>query len=529
MSQAIPKEFSDLLLDLKPFGGTDLGDILTRVTNVLGLDGVRVSNGNRRLASGGNVVGAPSKSLPLRASGAELDAFYSASFGAHEALEALASVLDLTLSSGDRRPPGSHQPLMSPSGPRDRVTETISRDSFIEYLDMELAAAPEVATVIMIGLDSLDTVKETIGHDAGDHVLRETAQRLQATLRSCDVVSRVGLDTFALFCPNLFMEVAGPLATRLQEAIAAPIEWRGSEVRATASAGIAARGRGERTGALLEHAELALIAAKDSGASGIAIYDGVLRSNSEDRRELAAQLVEALAQNQLATALDPIVSLPKGAVVGVEAHVLWNHPTRGQIDRAGFIGLAELIGRVDDVERAVLEFAIQQNVERKQKVRTGFNLSASTLGDPEMIAWIVGRLSGEDHHIIVEVDEETLLNGSALVGKHLGALREVGASIVLDGFGLHSASLRALHAHSFDGVKLHQALLDAGSNARALSIINGMYASAATAGFDIIHTGVDSDMDLRRLIALCDGVGGDGFYAQGKAVRRRVSQASAAA
>ena len=170
----------------------------------------------------------------------------------------------------------------------------------------------------------------------------------------------------------------------------------------------------------------------------------MIRSNSEDRRELAGQLVEALAQNQLATAFDPIVSLPKGSIVGVEAHVLWNHPTRGQIDRAGFIGLAELIGRVD---------------------------------------------------------EGTVLESSRQIAKHLAALRDVGASIVLDGFGLRDASLRALHAHSFDGVKLHQALLDAGSNARALSIVKGMYASAAAAGFDIIHTGVDSDDDLRRLVA----------------------------
>lgn len=529
MSQPISEGLTSLLLDLKPFGGTDLDDVLSRATTLLGLTGVRVRKDQRRLSIGGRVAGDADLTLPMTGSGTELDAYYSSSFDDHDALKALAAVLDLALSSEDRRPSTNHAPLMTPSGPRDRVTDTISRDSFVEYLDIELAAAPEVATVIMIGVDLLDAVKETIGHAAGDQMLRTTSERLHTTLRSCDVVSRVGIDTFAIYCPNLYVEVAGPLTARLQEAIAAPIEWQGSEIRTTASAGISARGKGERTAALLEHAELALIAAKDVGQGEIAIYDGMLRSNSEDRRELAGQLVEALAQNQLATAFDPIVSLPKGSIVGVEAHVLWNHPTRGQIDRAGFIGLAELIGRVDEVERAVLDFAIQQNAQREQKVRTGFNLSASTLADPTTMGWIVDRLSGEEHHIIIEVDEGTVLESSRQIAKHLAALRDVGASIVLDGFGLRDASLRALHAHSFDGVKLHQALLDAGSNARALSIVKGMYASAAAAGFDIIHTGVDSDDDLRRLVALCDGVGGDGIYAQGKAVRRRVSQTPKAA
>ena len=254
-----------------------------------------------------------------------------------------------------------------------------------------------------------------------------------------------------------------------------------------------------------------------------------IRDRSEDRRELASQLVDALAENQLATAFDPIVKLPEGSVVGVEAHVLWNHPTRGQIDRADFMGLAELIGRVDDVERAVVEFALAQNAGREQKVRTGFNISSSTLADPASIEWIVARLSGENHHLILEVDEETILGSSAIVGRHLAALSDVGASIVLDNFGVGPASLRALHALAFDGVKLHSSLLYSGTNSRARSIVNGLYAIAESSGFDVIHTGVDNDDDLRRLLELCESAGADGFYAQGKAIRRRVNQSAKAA
>ena len=529
MSENIAESWSGILQALKPFGGTDLDKVLGQAVSTLQIGGLRLREGKRRLGTGGSIAGESALTISMDHSGMELDAFFAPEFSEVNSLHTLAAVLDLALSSADRRSGASHAPLMAPSGSKDRVTDTIDRDSFVDYLDMELASAPEVATVMMVGLDGLDTIKETIGHEAGDEVLRCTADRLRDTLRSCDVVSRVGMDTFAIFCPTLFVEVAGPLAMRLQDAIASPIDWRGSTVRATASTGIATRSRGERTAALLEHAELALIAAKENGASEIAIYDGVIRARSEDRRELASQLVDALAENQLATAFDPIVKLPEGSVVGVEAHVLWNHPTRGQIDRADFMGLAELIGRVDDVERAVVEFALAQNAGREQKVRTGFNISSSTLADPASIEWIVARLSGENHHLILEVDEETILGSSAIVGRHLAALSDVGASIVLDNFGVGPASLRALHALAFDGVKLHSSLLYSGTNSRALSIVNGLYAIAESSGFDVIHTGVDNDDDLRRLLALCESAGADGFYAQGKAIRRRVNQSAKAA
>ena len=528
MSETIPAGWSDLLNAIKPFGGTDFDDVLAQATTVLGLDGVRIIRDKRRLGAAGIFGHEPTTAISLDHSEYVLEVFHSEDFSHEHALVAFASVLDLALSSQDRRAGVRHAPLMEPSGDRDRLTNTVSRDGFIDYLDMELAAAPEVATVMMIGLDALDAVNETLGHTAGDIAVAETATRMRNTLRDCDVISRVGTDAFAVFCPNLTLEVAGPLALRLQESIAQPVDANGKLMKITVSAGIASRGRGERTVTLLEHSDLALQAAKENGVGEIAIYDGVVRAKSEDRKALASELVDALAENQLATAFDPIVHLPQGVVVGVEAHVLWNHPTRGQIDRAEFMDLAELIGRVDDVERAVLDFAIHQNAQRERKVRTGFNVSSTTLRDPVAVGWIIERIAGGEHKVIVEVDETALLHSSAIVVKHLLALRDAGASIVLDDFGVGTSSLRALHAVAFDGVKLHGSLLDGGSNARSASIIKGVYASAESIGFDVIHTGVATDRDLQHLMALCESVGVDGFYAQGNAVRSRVSAGSAA-
>lgn len=519
--------WADLLQQIKPFGETDFDAILEEAAGVLGFDGARLRHGKRTIGSYGQASEDSPIVLELPHSKRTFMVQHSAGFEKGPEVEALGVVLDLALTSPDRRSADNPVPLMNPMGNRDRLTDTIDRDGFIDHLEMEFAAGPSQAAVITLGIDALGVVNETLGHQAGNTVLSSTADRIRDTLRSVDVISRLGGDVFAIYCPNMGIEIATKLAARLQDAIARPIDVESNALRITASAGIALRARGERADMTLEHADTALQAAKRGAPGEVAIFDGVIRAKSEDRRELAAELVEALADNQLATAMEPIVHLPNGSVVGVEAHVLWNHPSRGEIDRAQFMDLAELIGRVDDVERAVIDFAIEQNLQRERKVRTGVNLSTSTLRDPHAISWVVERLQQDPtHKVLIEISESAVTAAEAIVVRHLGALRDAGAAIVLDDFGTSFASLRALHAFSFDGVKLHTSLLTEGTNARAAAVVKSMYASARAAGFDVIHTGVDTDDDLRLLMALGSAMHGDkGFYAQGAAVRARVTAA----
>ncbi len=238
---------------------------------------------------------------------------------------------------------------------------------------------------------------------------------------------------------------------------------------------------------------------------------------------MAVEFVEALADNQLSTALEPIVHFPSGAVVGAEARVFWAHPTRGHIDRSEFIDLAELIGRVSDVERAVIEFAILPEGPDKQSFRTGVNLSGSTLRDRVAVDWLVERLGATNQKVIIEVSETALTEGGDTVVRHLADLRTAGASIVLDDFGLSHASMRILHAFPFDGVKLHHSLLTEGDSRRGSAIAKAVYASAETVGFDVVHAGIDTDDDLRRLMELAQSKSDAGLYAQGSAVRARTA------
>ena len=529
MSQStMPAAWSSLFEQIKPFGETNFRDALETAGELLGFSSAQIEDSGRSISRIGgmrDLSDGVTTSLPH--SGCSLEILWDDQPDDDQTLglQAFANVIDLALISKDRRSGGSQTPMMAPTGAKDRLTNTIDRDAFADYLDIEFGAGPTQATVMVLGLDGMSVVNETMSHTVGDVVIAETADRLRDTLRSCDIVSRLGGDVFGVYCPNMDVDTASKLAVRLQAAVARPIPMQSSELRISAGVGIASRGKGEKAHGTISNGDSALQAAKEQGPAALMVYDGAIRMRNEDRRLLATELVEALDLNQLATGLEPIVHLPDGSIVGAEAHVVWNHPTRGSIDRSEFMDLAELIGRVADVERAVLEFALTEQTEGS--MRTGINISSSTLRDPAAIDWVAERLTTAPSKVIVEVSESTVSTGGEIVVRHLKKLREAGASIVLDDFGLSFASLRTLHAFQFDGVKLHTSLLNEGDSSRMAAIAKGVYAGAESIGFDVVHCGVETDADLRLLLTLDKALPGHGFYAQGKAVRDRVAAAAA--
>lgn len=531
MSDAgLPAGWSDLIQSIKPFGESDMHVVLSAVGELLALDAAAIEHGSDVLAKIGAVHDYDAATtVDLEHSESTLRMLRTEPFTDDEYahLSLFSVVLDLALLTPDRRGEQPVSPMISPMGSRDRLTNTIDRDGFTDYLDIEFAAGPVAASVIMLGLDGLSIVNDTLGHTAGDVVLAETADRLRAALRSCDIVSRFGGDVFGIYCPGMTVELATSLARRLQSALSEPVVLGSTELRVTAGAGIATRAKGEKARTTLSNGDLALQAAKSQGADAFAVFDGELQSRTEDRRSLAVELVDALAENQLSTSMEPIVHLPNGTVVGVEARVVWNHPTRGLIDREEFIDLAELIGRVSDVERAVLEFAIQSQESGASSVRTGVTLSASTLRDSHAIDWVIERLESSGAPVIIEVSERAMSGGGAAITESLERFRTAGASVVLDDFGTSLGSIRTLHAFAFDGVKLHHSLVSEGEARRSLAIIKSVYASAAVVGYDVVHTGIDTDSELAELLAMSKSITDAGIYAQGAAVRARATAATA--
>lgn len=527
----LPTVWSSLLEQVKPYGETDYGAVLSTAADLLGFQSAQIEDSGRmvaRVGAVGELVGA--HEVQLGHSGSVLRVVWNEnpSDEAIAGLNSFAGVLQLGLLAKDRRLAEGSTPMMSPTGAKDRLTNTIDRDAFTDYLTIEFGAGPTNATVMVLGIDGMSVVNDTMGHTVGDVVVAEVADRLRQTLRACDIISRLGGDVFGVYCPNMATETAQNLAGRLQAAIARPVKVQTNELRVTASVGVAARAKGEKAADTLSNGDTALQAAKASGAGELVVYDGAIRLRTEDRRMLATELVDALDQNQLSTAMEPIVHLPGGEIVGVEAHVVWEHPTRGEIDRSEFMDLAELIGRVGDVERAVVDYALIQQ-DGKKAMRTGINISGSTLRDPVAIDWMAERLASVPNSVIIEVTESAVSTAGAIGARNLDTLRDAGASIVLDDFGLSFASLRSLHSFHFDGVKLHTSLLSEFDRQEATSIVRSVYASAQSLGFDVVHCGVQTDDELRMLMALEQQISDDaGLYAQGAAVRARVEAATSA-
>ena len=524
-SPMIPESWTQLLQSIKPFGETDVDAVLQSASALAGFSAANLGRGSRSLGRiGGLRDFAQGDIFDLPHSESQLSVIFDSEKpdDANETLSALASVLDLSLLVDDRRINHAVVPMMAPTGAKDRLTDTIDRDGLMDFLDIEFAGGPTDATIIMLGLDGMATVNATLGHPVGDLVLGEVANRLRETLRASDTVSRIGGDVFAVYSPDMGLDTATHLARRLQAAIRIPIRVDQNELRVSAGVGVASRDRGEKAAEVVSHGDAALRASKTLGPDELSVYDGEIRMKAEDRKDLAIELIDALADNQLTTGMIPIVHLPVGSVVAIEAHVIWNHPVRGAINESEFMELAEMIGRVADVERAVLEFALLGDPSQGG-VRTGMNLSATTLRDTRAIGWIVDRIAESPNKVMFEVQEEAVSAGGRIVAQHLALLRRAGVSLVLDDFGKSAGSLRTLHTIPFDGVKLHSSILDPTDMTRSTSIVKSVYASSQVLGFDVVHSGVDTDADLRLLLQLDAELPGNGFFAQGLAVQSRVS------
>ncbi len=444
-------------------------------------------------------------------------------------MAAAGSLLDLVLVARERRSGPTPVALVTPTGGIDTLTGALNRDSFLSLLDMEFSNNALVASVIFLGIDGLGVVNDTLSFEAGDTVLQSVRHRLGGALRSVDTLARIGGDQFAIYLPGMTLDVADHVAARLQQRINAPFHFDSTELTITASAGIAERTHAENTRALLANASTALQAAKERGNGGRASYDKALEEGVVAKRRLIEQLQSALENNRLNTGLEPIVALPSGDVVAAEARVRWMHPERGLVESHEFLEAAERIGRSGEIERALIRFALShaeyERREARSGLRTSLNISGSTLRDPHATAWVVDLLreSGDAGQLMVEVSEGAVGAGGPDVAASLQSLREAGASVVLDDFGVHLGSFRTLHAFPFDGVKLHQNLLSGEDGRAAEAVCRAVYAAADVVGFDVIHTGVDTERDLWLLKRLDRKLDRSGFYAQGRAVRHHGS------
>jgi diguanylate cyclase (GGDEF)-like protein len=364
------------------------------------------------------------------------------------------------------------------------------------------------AAMLLIDLDRFKEVNDTLGHDYGDALLVEVAERLGGALRRGDTLARLGGDEFAVLVAGApDREAVVEVAARLQDALRRPFALRGVAVELEASIGVALYPEHGRTiGRLLQRADVAMYDAK-RGRHGVSTYSAERDPYSADRLGLLAELRSAIERDELILHYQPKVSLQTGELLGVEALVRWQHPTRGLLYPDDFIPLAERTGAVADLTRWVVDRALAEC--RELELPVAVNLAAANIVDvtlPAAIGAALERHGVPAERLVCEISEHTVMADPVRATAVLAGLRELGVGLSLDDFGTGHSSLSYLKRLPLDEVKIDRSFVAGmAEDENDAVIVRSTIDLARNLGLRVVAEGVETAEIMETLAELrCD-------------------------
>jgi len=362
----------------------------------------------------------------------------------------------------------------------DVLTGALNRASFEEALrhavQQRADGGPGFA-VLCVDLDRFKDVNDSLGHPAGDEMLRQVGRRLQALVRATDVVARLGGDEFAVMQVGVDnSEAVGRLAQRINESLSQPYDLLGQRTNGGASVGASIQGVDGNDPATLMHcADLALYRAKTNGRRGYSFYDPGLDEELQDRRALTRDLREALATQSLVLHYQPVWHDDGRELAGYEALARWPHATRGFVSPARFIALAEETGLIDELGQWVLRSACAEAASWPQALKVAVNLSpAQFRREGHIVQEVADALAATGlapGRLEVEITESLLLTNTDAVLGSLNALHALGVRIAMDDFGTGYSSLAYLWKFPFDKLKIDRAFTQAVADDEKVNLI----------------------------------------------------------
>ena len=379
---------------------------------------------------------------------------------------------------------------------------------------------PRVA-VALLDLDDFKVVNDSLGHAAGDEVLRTTANRLQAVVRGRGLVARLGGDEFAVLVTGGLDEL-DTLAAGIADAVNEPLEILGREVWCGGSVGVAAARTPEEAEFVLRNADLAMYAAKERGKGQVAFYSPQMLAGVQRRLDLENHLRHAIDRGELAVHYQPIVASSSAEVVGLEALARWHHPTMGTISPEAFIPAAESTGFIvamgDWVLRTACADAVRLSRGRSQPLRMSVNITVRELREPGFVSRVraaVDETGIAPGSLTLEVTEGLVMTADRIAEKALDALSDMGVRLALDDFGTGHSSLARLRSLPFSELKIDRAFTaEIGVDDTAGPLVAAVVAMAHALGLSVVAEGVERPAQadsLRR--AGCDALQGFLFAA----------------
>ncbi|GGC26448.1 hypothetical protein GCM10011504_00910 [Siccirubricoccus deserti] len=360
--------------------------------------------------------------------------------------------------------------------------------------------------LLTIDLDRFKEVNDTLGHAAGDRLLREMAARCRGALRQTDTLARFGGDEFAVIIdPVTVRQDAAGIAERLIEAIRQPIWLEGTELVIGTSIGIALPGDAgvaADPGQLMRAADLALHAAKAEGGNRACFFEPAMDDKLRARRSLEGDLRQALAAGELAVHFQPQVELGNTRIIGAEALVRWHHPERGAVPPTDFIPLAEDTGLIGTLGEHVLRQACLEAVGWAP-LRIAVNVSPLQFRQrdlAETFARILAETGFDPRRLEVEITEGALLQDSEQTLEKLRRLKALGVRIVLDDFGTGYSSLSYLRQFPFDKLKIDSGFVRGmDRSAESAAIIRAVIGLSHSLGIRVNAEGVETSGQLQAL------------------------------
>ena len=388
----------------------------------------------------------------------------------------------------------------------DALTDLANRTLLNQRLAQAFASNQTFA-VHHIDLDKFKSVNDTLGHHAGDALLRGVSERLRRLVRPSDTIARMGGDEFVVLqIPVGDGREAGALAQRIIEQMAAPFEIDEQQTIAGASVGIAmAPADGTTPEQLLRNADLALYRAKSDGRGTYRLFEPAMDEEVQSRRALELDLRKALAGGEFELHYQPLVKTESGEISGFEALIRWQHPQRGLIAPNDFIPLAEEIGLIVPIGEWVIRQACRTASRWPKHLHVAVNISAAQFRYAGLAEVIVGALAtaGLDaSRLEIEITESVLLQDKEGTLAILHQLRALGVRIAMDDFGTGYSSLTYLQCFPFDKIKIDRSFVrDIATDAGSLNIVRAIAALASGMGMTATAEGVETREQLERIAA----------------------------
>ncbi|WP_250291547.1 EAL domain-containing protein [Frankia sp. CiP1_Cm_nod1] len=407
----------------------------------------------------------------------------------------------------------------------DGLTGLPNRTALLDRLHQALTGArgdrPRRVAILFVDLDGFKTVNDSLGHHAGDDLLREVAGRLRRAVRPGDTVARFSGDEFAILCEGVTAaSCVEAVAERLVSTLAIPRTACERTITVTASVGIAVSGPDlSDPEDILHAADIAMYAAKRQGRSCHMVFDERMRAQVRRRVRTGNDLRRALVTDELRLLYQPVMNMA-GELTGVEALLRWQHPERGLLEPDAFLAVAEETGLIVPLGRRVLEMACRAAGRWASKLpagmapRVAIDVSACQLADPRFLSEIIALLEATNaddrYELGLEITESAFVDDVPAVTAALHDLCARGVSLYVDDFGAGHSSLSCLHRAPLDGIKIDKRrvarMLEDPAEHAVVAAVIGL---AHTFGLTAVANGVETPEQLAALRTLrCDLVQG---------------------